>query len=164
MYKEKKLTENFRNHCLFIFDIYLFFLSRQEKDSTIHFLTQQDLKGYDYFPEELPDAYIAVENKNGTDRYFLDLFDEYRKAAFLQRQRIKQYITYCEGSNWQSNTDNSPFPSILFVLPNETRKKHIYFFSKALLEKTFENISLFLTTQDAIKFTKDETNIWQEVE
>lgn len=164
LYKEKKLTEDFKNHCLFIFDAYLFFISQKEKDTTIHFLTQQDLKGYDYFPEELPDAYIAVERKSGTDRYFLDLFDEYRKAAFIQRQKIKQYISYCESNDWQLNTDNSPFPSILFVLPNEKRKKHIYFYSKSVLEKTFEEISLFLTTQDAIKFNIDGINIWQTVE
>lgn len=164
LYKEKKLTDNFKNHCLFIFDIYLFFLSQKEADARIHFLTQQDLIGYDFFPEELPDVYIAVETKDGSNRYFLDLYDDYRNKAFLPRQRIKQYITYCEGGNWQANTENSSFPTILFVLPHEQRKKHIYYYGKALLEKTFEDISLFLTTQDLIKGNKESQNIWQKME
>ena len=32
------------------------------------------------------------------------------------------------------------------------------------ITKTFEDISLFLTTQDAIRFSKDNINIWKEVE
>lgn len=164
LYKEKGLKENFRNHCLFIVDIYLYFVSQQEKDTTLHFLTQQDLRGYDFFPKELPDVYIAVEAKDGTDKYFLDLFDEYRKPAGVARFAIRKYITYCEEGSWQANTKNSPFPSLLFVVNDERRKKHLFMYGKAKLEKTFENIQLFLTTQDNIKFSKSNQNIWQEVE
>lgn len=164
LYKEKDLSENFINHCLFIFDIYLYFLSQKEKNSTLYFLTQQDLTGYDFFPEELPDAYIAVESKEGTDKYFLDLFDDYRKPAGVTRFTLRKYITYCEDGSWQANTENGPFPSLLFVLPDQRRKKHIYMYGRAKLEKTFEDISLFVTTQDVIKLSKDKTNIWQAVE
>ncbi len=163
LHKEKGLKENFRNHCLFIVDIYLYFLSKQEKNTTLHFLTQQDLKGYDFFPEELPDVYIAVESKDGTDKYFLDLFDDYRKPAGVGRFAIRKYITYCEEGSWQANTENSPFPSLLFVVQDDRRKKHLYMYGKAKLAKTYEDISLFLTTQDFIRFSKDKTNIWKEV-
>ena len=164
LHKEKKLQENFRNHHLFIFDIYLYFLSRQEKDSTLHFLTQQDLIGYDFFPDELPDVYIAVETKAGTDKYFLDLFDEYRKPAGLARFTIRKYITYCEEGNWQANTENSSFPMLLFVVHDERRKKHINMYGRAKLTKTFEDISLYLTTQDTIRFSDSKVNIWKKVE
>lgn len=164
LYKEKKLKEVFRNHILFIFDIYLFFLSQKEEDSELHFLTQQDLIGYDFFPKELPDVYIAVENKDGTDKYFLDLFDEYRKPAGVARFTLRQYISYCEEGSWQANTQNNPFPTILFVQPDERRKKHIHMYSKAKLEKTFEDITVFQTTQDAIKYTKSNINIWKQIE
>lgn len=164
LYKEKGLKENFRNHCLFIVDTYLYFLSQQEKDTALHFLTQQDLKGYDFFPEELPDVYIAVEAKNGTEKYFLDLFDEYRKPAGVARFALRNYITYCENGNWQANTENSPFPTLLFVVQDERRRKHITMYGKAKLAKTFDDISLFLTTQDAIRFSKGKINIWKIVD
>lgn len=163
LHKEKGLKENFRNHLLFIVDIYLFFLSQKEKDAELHFLTGQDLIGYDFFPEELPDVYIAVEAKNGTEKYFLDLFDEYRKPAGVARFALRNYITYCENGNWQANTENSPFPTLLFVVQDERRRKHITMYGKAKLEKTFEDISLFLTTQDFIRFSKGKTNIWKVV-
>jgi hypothetical protein len=158
------LTETFISHCLFIAEIYLFFLARKTPDSKLHFFTQHQLKDYDYFPEEKPDAYIAVETEDGTNRYFLELYDKYREPSFLPRNRIKEYITFCEGGTWQENTDNSPFPSILFVLSGDTRKKHIFHYGKALLEKTFENINLYLATMDAIRFSSKDINIWQTVE
>jgi hypothetical protein len=164
LYKEKRLKENFRNHCLFIVDIYLYFLSQQDKDSTLHFLTKQDLIGYDFFPEELPDAYIAVETKDGTDKYFLDLFDEYRKPAGVARFNVRKYITYCEEGSWQANAKNSPFPTLLFIVADDRRRKHIHMYGKAKLQKTFEDISLFLTTQDNIRFSKGKINIWKKVE
>lgn len=163
LYKEKKLTEIFRNHCLNILDIYLFFLSQKEKDTKLHFLTPQDLTDYDYLPEDL-DAYIAVEKKNGTTRYFLEVFDDYKKSAGQGRFAVRKYIKFCEDGAWQANTEDSPFPSILFVQLDERRKKHIFHYGKAKLEKTFEDISIFQTTQDSIKFSKDKINIWHKVE
>src|SRR3989344_8876717 len=163
LYKEKKLKDKFINHCLFILDIYFYFLSQLEVGATLHFLTQQDLIGYDFFPEELPDAYIAVETKDGTDKYFLDLFDEYRNYTGVIRFTVRKYLDYNMGGSWQANTQNSPFPSILFVMPNESRKKFAFMYGRAKLAKSYEDISLFTTTQDSIRFAKDKTNIWTEV-
>jgi len=163
IYKEKSLTDVFKNHCLFIVDIYLFFRSQQEKNSKLNFCTQQDLLGFDYLPKDL-DAYIEVGDKDGVNRYFLELFDEYRKSPGESRYAVRKYISYSEEGNWQANTNNSPFPSILFVLPDERRRKHIQHYGKAKLGKTFEDISLFLTTQDAVRFSKGKINIWKKVE
>lgn len=44
------------------------------------------------------------------------------------------------------------------------RKKHIQYYGKAKLGKTFEDISLFLTTKNNIQFAKNNINIWQKVE
>lgn len=162
LYKEKKFSDIFRRHCLFIVEIYLYFITHKEKDQTIEFFTAQELKAYDYFPKDLPDAYISVESKEGTDRYFLDLFDDYKKAPFLPRKRIRDYITYSEDGEWSASTDKALLPTILFVLANEKVKKHIQYYGKAKLEKTFEDISLFLTTQEDIKLGKED--LWEEVE
>jgi len=163
IYKEKSLSKEFKNHCLFILDIYLFFRSQQEKDSTLNFCTKQDLMGFDYLPDEI-DAFIEVGNKDEVNRYFLELFDEYRKTAGETRYAVRKYITYSEEGSWQANTNNALFPSILFVLPDERRKKHINHYGKAKLSKTFEDISLFLTTKNNMQFAKKNINIWQIVD
>ena len=73
LYKEKNLTEIFITHLLSLVDIYLFFLAQKEKDTEFNFFTRQELSGYEYFPKELPDAYIAVQEQKETTRYFLDV-------------------------------------------------------------------------------------------
>ncbi len=162
LYKEKSLTKNFINHLLFLADIYLFFLFQKEKDTELNFFTKQELIGYDYFPKELPDVYIAVQNKEETTRYFLDLFDDYTPLWAI-RKRVKGYFQYYEENTWQENTENSPFPTILLVLPNEQVKKHILYFTKALLEKTFYgDIAIFLATKEKTK--ENGQDIWEKVE
>lgn len=162
LYKEKNLTKNFIIHLLSLVDIYLFFLSQKEKTTKLNFYTKHELKEYDYFPEELPDAYIAVQEKEETTRYFLDVFDEYTPLWAI-RKRLKKYMQYYENNIWQENTENSPFPIILIVLPHERVRKHIFCFAKALLEKNFyDDISFFLTTKGKIR--ENGKNIWEKIE
>lgn len=163
LYKEKSKGEAFVNHHLFIVDTYLYFLKNKEKNEKINFFTKQDLVGYTYFPQPLPDAYIDVEGKDGNSKYFLDLFDETVPHGVL-RYRAKYYLTYAEGGNWQTNTDNTPFPTVLMVLPTDRKKQHISHYAKAILEKSFnDDVEIFVTTKNNIKSAKDGVNVWQQV-
>lgn len=164
IYKEKKLTAIFINHCLFIVDTYLYFLTQKDPSSELHFFTQQDLKGYDFLPKYQPDVYISVERNGQRDTYFLDVFDEYRYDKNIPIMQLRQYLDYSESGEWQVNTSNSDFPAILFVFQYEIRKKHIYHYGKAKLEKSFDAIELFLTTQNSIRYGNGNVNIWQKVE
>lgn len=162
LYKEKNNKGKFVNKNLFIVDIYLFFLSQQEKNSELNFFTQNDLEGYSYFPEELPSAYIAVEENKETTRYLLEYFDEYT-PPFVLRNKVKAYIKYAEDGTWEANTENSPFPTILFVCPTENLKKHILMYAKAKLEKSFTDIDLFVTTKSVLSSAKPNQHVWKEV-
>lgn len=164
LYKEKSKGEAFINHHLFIVDAYLYFLKNKEKDENINFFTKQDLLGYTYFPDPMPDAYIDVEAKDGNSRYFLDVFDQTVPPGVL-RYRSKYYFKYAEDGNWQANTDDAPFPTVLLVLPTERKKKHVSFYARAILEKSFnDEVEIHVTTKDNIKFAKDGINVWQKVE
>ena len=163
IYKEKSLTKIFKEHCLFLVDIYLFFASQKDKKSKMAFCTPQELENFDYLPKDL-DAYIAVETNGVTKRYFLELFDEYRDKTGIIRYSVRKYLTYFQDGSWQANTNNSPSPSIFFVMANERRRAFVWHYGKAKLAKTFEDISLFLTTQDTIRFSKGKINIWKKVE
>ncbi len=163
LYKEKTKEKPFINHHLFIATVYLLLLSKEEKGSVLKFFTKQNLKGYKYFPDPLPDAYISVKNEKQTKRYFLDLFD-YNIPPFVLRNRIKYYLKYFQDGQWQESTDNSPFPSILFVCPNERLKKHIFMYSKSLLQKSFNNeVKLFLSTKEILETDKLDLIIWEPV-
>ncbi len=162
LYKEKSKERPFINHHLFIATVYLFFLSKKEKQSVLKFFTKQNLKGYQYFPDPLPDAYISVKNEKQTKRYFLDLFDP-NIPPFVLRNRIKYYLKYFQDGQWQENTENSPFPLILFVCPNDRLKKHIFMYSKSLLQKSFNNeVKLFLTTKEILEANNPDLTVWEQ--
>lgn len=163
IYKEHRREKTFINRCLSIADIYLFLLSQKEKNEELKFFTKFELCNYKYFPDPLPDAFIAVKGEQNTRRYFLDFFDEYT-PSWVARQRVRNYLEYIEKTDWDENTDNTPFPSILFVCPTETMKKHIKLYSKALFEKSYdEKVSLFLTTKMRIQHGEKTSTVWQKV-
>lgn len=162
IYSEHRREKKFMDHCLFLVDVYLFLISQKEEKEDLKFFTKVDLNGYEYFPQPLPDAFIADKKQENTKRYFLDLFDEYT-PPFALRQRVKKYLEYAENNQWDENTDNAPLPSILIICPTESLKKHINLYAKALLEKTYEDkISLFLTSKQRISASNKD--VWQKVE
>ncbi len=161
IYSEHRREMKFREHSLFIVTVYLFLLSHKEAEEELKFFTKNDLNGYDYFPQPLPDAFIAVKGQNTTKRYFLDLFDEYT-PPFALRQRVRKYLEYADNSDWDENTDSAPIPSVLIICPTESLKTHINIYAKSLLEKTFEDkVSLYLTTK--AKMGSNSNDIWQKV-
>jgi hypothetical protein len=162
IYSENRRHTKFIDHCLFISDVYLYLLSQKEDSEDLKFFTKGELIGYEYFPQPLPDAFIAVKGQNVTKRYFLDSFDEYI-PPFALRQRVKKYLEYAENSNWNENTDSAPLPTVLIICPTESLKTHISIYAKSLLEKTYEDkVSLFLTTKARIN--NIDKDLWQKVE
>lgn len=164
IYKEHRREQKFISHSLFLADVYLFLVSQTDANEELKFFTKSELQEYAYFPDPLPDAFIAIRNNNGTRRYFLDLFDEYT-PPFIARRRARSYLEYVEKSDWDENTNHAKFPSILFVCPSESLKRHLTLYTKALLEKTYDDkLSLFLTTKSHITLSNINQNIWQKVE
>jgi len=149
LHKEKKNDLPFIQKQIFICDIYLYFLSKKTKKQELNFFTSQELRGHKDFPEPLPSAYIELIEGKETNRYFLEYFDEYTIHKVV-RNRVQYYLDYCQGGNWQSNT-NEPFPMVIFVLPTEKFKKHIQYYSKAVFEKNLsDDIDLYLITKQQI--------------
>lgn len=164
LYKEKVVSPEFVQRLLFIVYCYLYFLKHKEKVSQVNFFTQQDLQGYDYFPDPLPDAYIDQTEEKQTTRYFLDFIEQGTSSGQV-RYRVREYLRYEESGNWQENTDNTAFPTILFIFESERQKKHIYHYTKALLEKALNSdIEIFLTTKEKIVSDKENGSIWEKVE
>lgn len=160
LYKEKDRDETFIEHHLSLADIYIFFLSKQKKNTTLNFFNKHELRTYKFFPEDLPDAYISTKTNETSNRYFLNLFEEYTPKWVL-RKKVKDYISYFEEGNWQSNTKEK-FPKILLVSPDENTKKHLSFFIKSKIN-IFEDLSFYLTTKNKLQDTNIE-NIWGKVE
>lgn len=163
IYKEKRRKKIFIQHCLSLADIYIYFLTTKKKNEEVKFYTRTSLAGYEYFPDPKPDAFMAIKNGQEVTRYFIDLFDEYT-PAWVYQQRIRKYIDYSRNGDWEANTKNSKFPILYFVCPNETKKMHVFFYGKAKLEKSFEEIELYASTINTLRFSKGNESDWLKVE
>lgn len=162
LYQEHRRTEKFIASCLFLAEIYFFFLSKKQDSEEIHFFPSHLLHQYEYFPYPRPSAYIAVTTKETTQRYFLDIFDDYT-PLFVLRERVKAYVHYATSGDWEAHAGSEPLPIILFVCPSRKTYLHIVYYAKGLFEKEYEeSLQLFLTTKDKIQIPQ-RGNIWEQV-
>ena len=149
IYREKIRSQRFIDHCILLADFYLG-LQKTITDEKLHFFTKTDLSTHYYLPYNRPDAYIAREGKI-TKRYFLEIIDD-GTPRFLIRKKIEQYIEYYDTNIWQDETGH-PFPTILFLCPNDLMKdflhKHI---SQVMEEEAQVEIDYYLSTTDRIEW------------
>jgi len=133
----------------------------QTNKSKLHFYTKTDLVSHYYLPYKRPDAYIAIESKQQTKRYFLEIIDE-GTPRFMIRSKIDQYLEYFQANTWQDRTDHLN-PTMLFVCPDELTK---IFLNKYILQMQEEepevDLEFFLTIKDQI--SNNQADLWEKVE
>jgi hypothetical protein len=136
IYKDKTLSDTFREHCLFLADMYLSLQNDCERfDSTLTFVSKTELQYINYLPLPRPDAYYAIKRPDGkTERYFLDVFDPLPPRMMLRR-RIWQYCNYYGEDYWQDKHPNASFPDIVFILPEDRSKRYVARQIKKIVEK-----------------------------
>ncbi|NQU82713.1 MAG: replication-relaxation family protein [Parcubacteria group bacterium] len=162
VYRDKTRSNRLINHCVLLANIYLYLFS-QIKDQKLHFFTKTDLSSHYYLPYNHPDAYIAVELKDETKRYFLEIIDE-GIPRFMLRSKISQYIEYFEENTWQEETGHS-FPSILLLCPDENIKTFLHKHIVQVLEEESEaEIDFYLTTKEILGSNQPENDIWEKAE
>ncbi len=149
VWQEHTYTLQFRNHCVFLVDIYLSLVTLTEKGKAkLNFYTQTDLYGMEYMILDNPDSYFSIEEPTGDiKRYFLDIFDDIKPS--VHRKRIRQYFYYYKESYWQDHT-KKPFPQILLICPNDKSKNHLYYYIQKKLNDAPE-LLFYLSTWEKIK-------------
>jgi len=157
-YRVRSLTPGFIINCLFLADIYLNLLSQMKKGEKLHFSTVANLQSFDFLPDPLPDAYIAVKTVKRTRRSFLILLRAKISWKILD-QRMINYVQYSYTNRW-ADYSSDPLPTFLIICPNETTKRHLY--------KTVENESpstpFYLTTKETIQKSGFKGDIWEKVD
>lgn len=151
VWKEKNYSQQFRQHCLFLADIYIH-LAEKHKDN-LKFKTKTDLFGVENLISPICDTLFTIEGEE-PKRYFLDIFDDI--PPIYMRKRVKEYLEYYNSDEWQDNTDK-PFPEIILICPNPRLKSHLYHFIKNKLREDEEPV-FYLTTKENVssKGTSEE--------
>lgn len=163
IYREKKRSKTFIEHCQLVAKIYFYLSSLAEKShAKLHFYTKTDLSGFDYLLDPLPDAYIAIEENGNTKRYFIEIFDE-RKPRFILRKRIEQYFEYSDSREWEETTKH-PFPAIIFICPNQFIKDFLLRYLKSLSEEQESDISVYLGLKSEIQQSGLSKEVLKKVE
>ncbi len=161
-YKESSLSKNFKERCMFIADIYIHLLTQAGKQATAHFSTSTDLVKFSYFPDPLPDAYVAIKEPKKTRRYFIKLFDAGDPWKKKIKPDVEKYIQYFEDNIWQNHTKSS-FPLLLIIAPDDRVKTYLLKF----ISKTFEERSIdapfYLATKVQIKAEGIKPSTWERV-
>lgn len=152
VYKENQRSQKFIDHCLALASICLYFSQNSTTGEVVHFSTKGMLSSFEHFPDPLPDLYIARKTDASTRRYFLDFFDSFI-PSFVIRKRVKDYITYFESGVWQDVT-NSPLPHVMLIVPSKRTQKHITMYSQKLLEKTYLDISFYISSYEEFENSK----------
>lgn len=163
IYREDERSEKFINHCITLADAFLLLKELETKDTKLIFFPKTDLNGIEYLPHPLPDAFLAVKiNKKKTKRFFLDIFDE-NAQRFVYKKRLKQYIEYADGQEWEAET-NHPFPAVIFICPDEASKESFAKIIVKEMEEEINEITFYLTVKDRINPKSKEEGIWEKVE
>ena len=160
VYQEKKRSDIFRSHWLFMADLYFSFLEvAQKQNLKLNFYTSTDLADFAYTPLPLPDAYITVtEHQKSIKRYFLNCFDE-KKPRFVMRNRIAAYCRYYKGSYWQEHVKH-PFPKILIICPNTFTKIYLSRFIIKTIKVEKVEIEFFLALKTDIQNEGIQEDTW----
>lgn len=149
IYEEKKRTEGFRNRWVLIGQIYLLLTALTKNvNYPFTFHTQSDLEGMEDLITPIPHAYFTIkESKRKVKRYFLDVFDFYRKWGEYKK-RLREYTDYYTSNLWQENTKH-PFPEVILICPENRVQKYVTYWARRYSED--KEIQFYTST-------------WQEVQ
>jgi len=150
VWREEERTKEFRDHCLFIANIYLSLNSLATSTrATLTLFTKTDLYGRNYIVKPLPDAYFAITSQSGkVKRYFLDSFDDIPSAQL--RKRVQRYLGFYDSDKWFEQYPDRSFPEIIFICHNNRAKGHLFYYIQSQLDEYLE-LSFYITTNELVK-------------
>jgi hypothetical protein len=166
VYNDKTASTQFVDHNLAISNVYA--KLRATFGSNIGFFTKTDLntEQYDYFPQDLPDAFVSVATSASPRAkrryYFLDVLGE-GVPFFLAVRKINRYLEYAEAKIWEKSTD-SKITSVLIVCESKTLEKRLRKRIAELLTGAEVAPVFGTTTQELLESSSPEdADVWLKV-
>lgn len=157
LYRDKKRSDSFIEHCLTIASICCEFDSKKSDIQSYEYATESDISdpqnSYYFLSNSeisLDLVYSKKEKGKRIKQYILTYFDQ-TLPRYRLRNRIRKYKNFYFSSDWENNA-GTKFPTILLLF--ETKERMIY--AKRYTKQLFENEDIasdlsikFATKRDA---------------
>jgi hypothetical protein len=158
IWRKEKLSSFFKEHCLFMADIYIELWARTNYDEyfAINFYTKVDMFQWHKVKPPADASYSMRDENNKLKEYFLEVFEDL--PSIYIRRRISQYFAFHEDYYHPKR----PFPAILFILPNNKLKGHAYYY---VVKKHYgeEDLFFYITTKSLVKRYGMNTKTFQRL-
>jgi hypothetical protein len=160
-YKDKTVGQDFVTHTMNVYK-YTSLLKRHSPGLKV--FTKRDISQYDYFPSQLPDAFLSLpgDNPEQPKRFFFDLVSDKLPRSALDR-RIATYCEFFDEGGWDET--GSELPIILLVSEWGPSEKRIQRSVRAQLNRSdMEELPVYTSTTAALENAAVEKAIWTNVE
>lgn len=160
-YKDKTVSQDFITHTLRVYK-YTNVLKRQYP--ALKVFTRRDMSRYDYFPPQLPDAFLSLpsDDPKQPKRFFFDLISDKLPRYVLDR-RIAAYCEFFDEGGW--DVTESELPAILLLAESGTTEKRMQRTVRIQLNRSdMEELPVYTSTTKALEHMTDDTPIWTSLE
>lgn len=157
VYNDRRVGEEFINHCLNIFELYRKF--EKLYPDKYKMLTKSETAGHDYYPKLLPD--IHLQNKQGNGDYFLELVDD-SITPYIIRRKLNGYAEHYDSGDWEDKTDGD-YPTILLVCSTPKIERGLQLRIPSLINA--DDLTVYTTSSKALmESSSSDDEIWTNME
>jgi hypothetical protein len=158
-YKDKTVSNDFIAHTLSVYE-HTQSLTRQYPG--LKTFTRRDMSRYDYFPEQLPDAFLSLRSDDPEQphRYFFDIVSD-RTPRYVLDKRLANYAEFFESDIWEGT--GSALPVTLLLSEWSPAEKRIQRSVAAQLNQLDSEMRVFTSTTTALEQSDDNRAIWTDV-
>jgi hypothetical protein len=160
-YRDKAVGRGFITHTL---NVYKYTNLLKRHYPTIKVFTKRELGQYEYFPSQLPDAFLSLpsDDPEQPKRFFFDLIPDSAPRSALDN-RVATYCEFFDGGGW--NVTESEWPTMLLVSEQGATEKRLQRNVRAQLSRSeVDELPVYTTTVTALEHMTTEGLIWTSVE
>ncbi len=167
LYRDKNSSENFKNQCMLLADLYLTLRGQSINGVEYGFSTQSDFAHTSspfHFLKELDPSICFMKQTKDKKIYYLLEVPEPTLPRYSLRKRLRTYVDFFFSNEWENNIKD-PFPVILFICPTKSDLIYSKRYTKTLLEENQqpEDLHIRFATVEEVKKYGVTREIWEEV-
>ena len=160
-YKDKSVGQEFITHTL---DVYKYTNLLKKHYPGLKVFTKRELGAYDYFPSQLPDAFLSLPTGESKPprRFFFDLIPNNQPRIALDRH-IANYCEFFDDGGWDET--GSDIPVILLLSTDKTKERQVQRAVRAQLNSSgMEELLAYTSTVVGLEKITETKAVWTNVE